>query len=99
MEYSVTAWRSLSRSLGAEKNGMRCLRPVASELLRQAGPSHPGPVVRQQAGVPGGGAAAGGVPELRQGEAREAGLARGQSVLHQTPVSYTHLTLPTILRV
>lgn len=92
---SVTAWRWSSHSLGAKTNGMRRLWPPASELLRQTCSTRPRFVVRRQAGVLGGGASACRVPELRQGEAGEAGLARGQSILHQALRLLRRATMPS----
>src|SRR5271157_798072 len=83
MVYSGTLWQWSSRSPGGEKNGLWCVWPLVSKLLRQEGAADPRPVVRRQAGLPGRRAAASGLSELRQGEERDAGMARGQPALHE----------------
>ena len=56
---------------------------MAAQLLRPPTAVGAGPVVRRHADVSGCGSAPRGLPEMRGGEARTAGVAGRQSVLHQ----------------
>ena len=80
---SVTRRPASFASSGGEKNGMRRLRTRPSRLVRPEDTPSPRPALRGHADLPGAGDSSRRVQEVRQGEAGEAGLAGGQSVLHQ----------------
>jgi len=66
-----------------EKNGLRSVRPCSSFVLRPQDPKGPGSVLRGCAHLPGGGDPKGLLPKVQEREAREIGLAGGQSFLHE----------------
>ena len=68
---------------GGEKNGVWHLWTMAPQFLRQTATVGAGPVVRRRAHLPGRGGTPGGVPELRDSEARAAGEVGRQSLLQQ----------------
>src|SRR5271167_693808 len=70
--------------IGAEKNGLRQVWAWVSKLLRPPAMGGPGFVLWPVADLPGVRTAAGGVPQVWQGEVRGFELAGRQSVLHQT---------------
>jgi hypothetical protein len=80
---SVIPMCGSSASIGAQKNGLRRLRPGPDGLVRPAGAVGSRPVERRVPGGSGARGAARRVPRLRHREARTAGLAGGQSALHQ----------------
>ena len=66
-----------------EKNGLWSVRPCSSFVLRPEDPKGPGSVLRGCAHLPGAGDPKGFLPKVQESEARETGLAGGQSFLHQ----------------
>ena len=82
--FSVTPKSVCSRLNAAEKNSLRRVWPKALELLRQEGSQGSGSFLWRHTGLSGGRGAAGGLYSMRDGPAGATGLARGQSVLHQT---------------
>ena len=68
---------------GREKNDLWVLRYGSPMLLRQEGASDTGLVMRRRPDLSGGGGAASPMPEVWEGEAREAELGWEQSLLHE----------------
>jgi len=69
---------------GVGKKSLWAVWNNVAHLLRSPSVRGPRSALRSPAGLLGIGAAAGGLPEVRQSEARTFALAGGQSVLHQT---------------
>ena len=75
--------RGSSSLCGVKKNCMRLLRENAQELLRQGGSPDTGFILRRCQNLSGSGSQAGFMHKARKSEAGKAGLACGQSVLHE----------------
>lgn len=80
--FSVTRMRESSRSPGAQKNGLRGMRPCAVGLVRPTHAARARPAVRAVPDLPGVRGPARLVHALPSREARGAGLPVGQPVLH-----------------
>ena len=66
------------------KNSLWCLWHRSSHVLRPQDPKSSGPLLRGCSHLPRSGDPTSGLPKVQEGEAREAGVACGQSFLHQT---------------
>ena len=86
--------RASSPLNGAQKNSLRLLRSSAHGLVRPADASGARSVLRRYACLPRVRGSARAVPQLRQGEARAAGLPGRQPVLYQTFRALRGPTLP-----
>ncbi len=81
--YLETRRHGSSDLSAGKKNDMRLLRDNTAKPLRQEGTAHTGSVLRGCADLSGGGGSACPVPEMREGETRETGLAGQQSLLYE----------------
>ena len=92
--YSETRRPGSSVLKGVKKNGVRMLRDGPSEFLRPQGAAYPGPALRRDACLSGGGGPQSQVSEVWQGEAREASLAFGQPFLYKAFRFFRGKTVP-----
>src|SRR5271168_2677316 len=83
-----------SRSIGAQKNGLRLLRPCPDGLVRSTVTASSRPFERRVTDCSGVGGAAHRVPCLRLRETRAVGFSCGQSSLHQALCFLCRASLP-----
>src|SRR5271167_5040123 len=83
-----------SRSFGGEKNDLRRMRYGASHLVRPQAPAGPGFALRRPPHLPRFGGAAGGLPAVRRGEARAAGVFGRQRPAHEAFCAVRRSALP-----
>ena len=81
--FSETPGPGLSGLYVGGKNGLWGLRYRSSRVLRPQDPKGSGPLLRGCSHLPRSGDPASALPKVQEGEAGEAGLACGQSFLHQ----------------
>src|SRR5271167_3901630 len=92
--YLVIPMCGSSRSIGAQKSGLRLLRPCPDGLVRSTVTASSRPFERRVTDCSGVGGAAHRVPCLRHRETRAVGFSCGQSSLHQALCFLCRASLP-----
>ena len=89
--------RASCHCIVAEKNGVRPVWQLVSQLLRPTTAASAGFVVRRHAGLLGAGRSPSRLSDLRRGEGRASGLAGGPSVLHEAVCLLRRAALPGLV--